>query len=458
MVTLLEGLITMNNYEKIFKAAQKNDRETFRKLFFRLHLKDQEELYHALYQKNKRKIEDLLSPNEFAELFEWMSPRDQKDVYNLFSPEYVARLFPYMEIDNIVRFLSYLNQEENIQLLELLSVSERNKIEEMLVFEPESAGSIMNKNYIIGSANQTIKQITEHVRIVAHTVETVYYIYILDEKEMLIGVISLRDLILHPEEEILANVMVTKLAFVPVNADQETAAHLLQKYDLVAVPVLDKAGRMLGIITVDDVMDIMSAEVTEDFNDFAAIGKRKKKEVDEGSTWDSARIRMPWIIILIFLGIISASLISSFEETLNEVVLLAAFIPIIMDSAGNVGTQSLAVAVRKLSLGEKVISNSFWKIIWRESIIGIILGSAAGIVLGLVVAVFYGNPILGLVIGVSLLITLSISNVVGAVIPVLINKMHIDPAIASGPFITTINDAVGLFIYFTIATQFLHLL
>ena len=139
-------------------------------------------------------------------------------------------------------------------------------------------------------------------------------------------------------------------------------------------------------------------------------------------------------------------------------VLLAAFIPIIMDSAGNVGTQSLAVAVRKLSLGEKVISNSFWKIIWRESIVGIILGSAAGIVLGLVVAVFYGNPILGLVIGVSLLITLSISNVVGAVIPVLINKMHIDPAIASGPFITTINDAVGLFIYFTIATQFLHLL
>src|SRR5690606_38168280 len=136
------------------------------------HLKDQEELYHALYQKNKRKIEDLLSPNEFAELFEWMSPRDQKDVYNLFSPEYVARLFPYMEIDNIVRFLSYLNQEENIQLFELLSVSERNKIEEMLVFEPETAGSIMNKNYIIGSANQTIKQITEHVRIVAQTVET----------------------------------------------------------------------------------------------------------------------------------------------------------------------------------------------------------------------------------------------------------------------------------------------
>lgn len=171
-----------------------------------------------------------------------------------------------------------------------------------------------------------------------------------------------------------------------------------------------------------------------------------------------ARARMPWIVILVFLGMISASLISSFEETLSQVVVLAVFIPIIMDSAENVGTQSLAVAVRNIPMGEERTREEFWQNVLKELLAGMIIGLSAGVVLALVVGIFYQNLVLAVIIGFSLLVTLSLSTVVGAVIPFLINRLKIDPAIASGPFITTINDAMGLLIYFSAATKLLHVL
>lgn len=363
-----------------------------------------------------------------------------------------------MDSDNIVRFLSILQKEEVEELLALLEHETLQPIREMLTFKLESAGSIMNKSYMVATLNETVKHAADRLRASAEVVEMVYYLYILNDAGQLQGIVSLRDLITHPENQFLKDIMVTRLATVHTNDDQEAVANLLQEYDLVAVPVLDDDGKMKGIVTVDDVMDIMAEEVTEDFNEFAAISKSSKSEIGEESAWDIARARMPWIIILIFLGMISASLISSFEDTLNEVVLLAAFIPIIMDSAGNVGTQSLAVAVRKISIGEDLFKDKILKTIWKEFLAGIILGLAAGATLGLIVALFYGNPVLGAIIAVSLLFTLSISNMVGVIIPVVANKFNVDPAVASGPFITTINDAVGLLIYFSIATQLLHLI
>ena len=455
---LLEGMIKMMNYETIFKAAKHNDRQTFRELFFRLHVKDQMELFHALYPKNKRKIEDFLMPDEFAKLFEWMAPSEQRELHEIFSAEYISQLLTHMEVDNAVKFLAYLPDAEVQSLLHLLEADRRQLIEAQLAFEPETAGSIMNKSYLVGEAEATIKETAERVRSLAQKVEMVYYIYVIDQTEKLMGVVSLRDLILHSEEQTLGEIMMTRLVSVNSADDQEEAALLLQSYDLVALPVTNTTGQMLGIITVDDVMDIIVEETTEDFNEFAAISKSKKQTTNEETTWSIARARMPWIIILIFLGMISAGLINSFEETLNEVVLLAAFIPIIMDSAGNVGTQSLAVAVRKITVGDSRKGEHLGKVVWQEFLVGAILGLAAGGTLALVVAIFYGNNILALIIGISLWITLSISTVVGAVIPILINKLNIDPAVASGPFITTINDTFGLLIYFSIATRLLHML
>lgn len=448
----------MKNYETIFRAAKRNDREAFRTQFFQLHVKDQEELYHALYLKNKAKIEQFLTPAEFADLFEWMDPSDQLAVYEVFSNEYIARVLPHVELDNIVKFLSYLDREQVTDLLASLNVSLREQVEELLEFDPETAGSIMNKSYVTALTDETVQAAAERLRASAQTVEMVYYVYVFDRAGVLCGVVSLRDLLIYPAETPLDTIMITKLATVATHDDQEVAARLLQEYDLIALPVLDEAGRMKGIVTVDDVMDVLSQEVTEDFNEFAAISKGDSKDGSSENVWQLARLRMPWIIILIFMGMLSATLIHSFEETLNQVVLLAAFIPIIMDSAGNVGTQSLAIAVRKLSIGKNPLGQAFWQSMWQEFLIGLILGLAAGAVLGSVVSLFFGNPILGAIIAITLVLTLSFSNMVGVIIPVVIHKLKIDPAVASGPFITTINDAIGLLIYFSIATQLLHLI
>lgn len=444
-------------YEEIFKAAKHNDRNTFRELFFRLHVKDQLELFQELYPKNKRKIEAFLTPVEFAKIFEQMKPQEQQVLHDIFSDTYLAHLLPHMELDNVIKFLAYLTTTEIEQLLSLLDENERSKIKAMFIYEPETAGSIMNKSYIVASADDTVQQTAEHIRTLALSVEMVYYVYVLNEEGLLVGVVSLRELILQAKEKQLSDIMLTRVVSVDAASDQEEAALLLQEYDLVAVPVTGEGGQMLGVITVDDVMDVLAEENLEDFNEFAAISKSKKRATSDETVWGLTRVRMPWIILLIFLGMISASLINSFEDTLNEVVLLAAFIPIIMDSAGNVGTQSLAVAVRNLTIKESS-TRSIGKVIWQELMVGTLLGMAAGATLGLVIAIFYGNPILALIIGFSLWMTLSTSTVVGAVVPLLINKLNIDPAVASGPFITTINDTVGLLIYFSIASQLLHLL
>ena len=448
-----------NYYEGIYKAAKENNRKKFRKLFLKLHTNDQVELFHLLYPENRKKVETFLEPEEFADLFEWMDPADQTEAYEAFSPKFTASLFPHMEIDNVVDFLSYRDDEEKETLLNFLDATERSKVEEMLAYEPETAGSVMAKGFISVFPENTVKETTELVRTFAKDTEMVYYIYVLDQESRLVGIISLRDMIIHPEETLVKDVMLTQLAFVRLNDDQETVARMIQDYDLLAVPVLNDEDVMLGIVTVDDVMDILEEETTEDFNDFSAIRKTKEKvERGEESVWQTARVRMPWIIILIFLGMISASLISSFEDTLNQVVILAAFIPVIMDSAGNVGTQSLAIAVRNISMGEEKTGKEFWENVLKEFGAGMIIGAAAGVVLALVVVIFYKNITLALIIGSSLFVTLSLSTVVGSIIPVFINKLKIDPAIASGPFITTINDAIGLLIYFSVATRLLHIL
>lgn len=447
----------MRNYEMIFKAAKGNNREAFRELFFDLHIKDRMELYHSLYPQNKERIEEFLTPEEFAEIFEWMAPREQERMIAVYSNQYIAKILPYMESDNIVKFLSHLQEDDLKSLLALLTENEKEHIAEIMSYDLETAGSIMNKSYVAVSPEDTVQDTINKVRNLAQSVEMLYYVYVVDEGEKLIGLLSLRDLILHAETKDIMEIVRHQFVATQADTDQEEAALLLQEYDLMAIPVLDEEGRMLGIITADDIMDIIMKENLEDFREFAAISKSSGDPSVEASIWGLARVRMPWIVLLIFLGMLSANLISSFEDTLSEVVLLAAFIPIIMDSAGNVGTQSLAVAVRDLTTNEAK-GPSLARRVWQEFVVGVLLGLAAGITLGLIVAIYYGNTILAIIIAVSLLVTLSISTVVGALIPFLINKMRIDPAVASGPFITTINDTVGLLIYFTIATQLLHLL
>lgn len=441
-------------YDDIYRAAKKNDRETFRELFLRLHDRDQHEVFHLLYPEKKRKISDFLSPEEFAEIFEYMELEDQEAAVEYLPDSFMAKVFNHMPADDVAAFLTQSDETDNDALLDMMDDTESEEVQEILSYAPETAGSIMTKEYISINYKQPLYEVIEHLRKIGREAETIYYLYVVDEKKRLVGVLSLRDLLLSPENETVENIMFKQVASVRIDQDQEEVAKIIQDYDLLAIPVLTHDNRMMGIVTVDDIMDILEEEVTEDFNEFAAISRGN----DKLGAFSTAKSRAPWIVILLFLGMITGGLIGTFEETLESVVMLAAFIPMIMDTAGNVGTQALAVAVRNLTVEEEKDKASFFQTVKNELGAGMIIGIIASVFLIGIVAVFYRNMVLAGIISVSMFFTISISTVIGTTIPTIINKFKIDPAVASGPFITTINDSLGLLIYFSIATLLLEFL
>ncbi|GEK88720.1 magnesium transporter [Alkalibacterium putridalgicola] len=444
-------------YEHIFKAAKENDKQAFRDLFLRLHDRDQHEVFHLLYPDKKRKISDFLTPEEFAEIFEWMETEDQEAAVQYLPDAYMAEVFNTMAADDVARFLAESEETDNQTLLDMMDEEESQRVQEIMAYEAETAGSIMTKEFIAIQNKESMAEVVKRLRKIGREAETIYYLYVIDDKERLVGVLSLRDLLLSPEDEIVEDIMFNQVVSVKVSDDQEHVARVIQDYDLLAVPVLGFNGTMQGIVTVDDVMDIIEEETTEDFNEFAAIS-RGDEDRRKPSPLSTAKSRIPWIVVLLFLGMITGGLIGIFEETLESVVLLAAFMPIMMGTAGNVGTQSLAVAVRNLTIDDDRDKDSFFQTIKNELGAGMIMGLIAGLVMIGIVVVIYGNPVLAFIIAVSMFITVSLATVIGTTIPTIINKFKIDPAVASGPFITTINDSLSLIIYFTIATMLIEFL
>src|SRR5699024_1670263 len=365
-------------------------------------------------------------------------------------------MFHNMFIDDVVSFLTKLNESDGDVdfILDNMELGKAKEIEAMLAYEKETAGAVMTKELVSINPSYTVGEVLRILRKIAPGAEMVYYLFVIDDEGKLTGVVSLRDLIIAEPSERIANIMSRRVISVRDNIDQEEVGKLIKKYDLLAVPVVSTEDHLLGIVTVDDIMDILEDETTEDFGEFSTT----KGATDITLTpFAAAQKRSPWIIALMFLGLITGSVIGRFEVTLESVVMLAFFIPMIMDSAGNVGTQSLAISVRGLALGT-INDSSSLKIIWRELQIGFSIGLICMFVITTLVSLIYGNFALAISVGFSILATLSMSAVIGAVVPLIINKLNIDPAVASGPFITTLNDIIGLFIYFSIATSLIELL
>lgn len=265
---------------------------------------------------------------------------------------------------------------------------------------------------------------------------------------------SLRDLINADMDDHVKNVMNKNFVSTDVAEDQEIVAQTIQDYDIIAIPVVDYQHHLLGIITVDDILDVMEEEASEDYSKLAGIND--VKETKE-SVLQTAKKRLPWLILLTFLGMITATILGSFEDTLEQVALLAAFIPIISGMSGNTGTQSLAVSVRSISTGDMKHKNKFKHALY-ESGSGFISGFVCSLILFLIIVILYGQPLLATIVAVSLTVAMTVGTTIGSVIPLFMNKMGIDPAVASGPFITTINDIVSMLIYFTLATSFMSYL
>lgn len=446
---------TREQYTKIVvDALHTGQREEFRNTFLDLHPSDQLDIFVTLDSDARIRGYSYLSPEEFAEIFGGLHVSNQKLFFLELDENYALSMFNHMFTDNVVNFLKEINSERAEHILRNIDDDKARKIRTLLAYAPETAGAIMTKEFMSISSTDTVTNVLKKLREDAPDAESVYYLFVVDPNDTLAGVVSLRDLIISPLDEIIENIMTTRVVSVSESMDQEDVGRLIKKYDFLAAPVVSKSNKLLGIVTFDDIMDILEEEVTEDFGEITATKGTTDLTL---SPFIAARKRAPWIIILMFFGLVTGSVIGQFEETLESVVVLAVFIPMIMGSAGNIGTQSLAVAVRGLALGT-IEKGSFWKMIRREFSTGFMIGFICMILITILISLLYGNWTLAIIVGISILCTFGISAVIGSTIPLIINKLKLDPAIASGPFITTINDIVGLLIYFSIATSLMNYL
>ncbi|MCL6570398.1 MAG: magnesium transporter, partial [Bacillus sp. (in: Bacteria)] len=284
---------------------------------------------------------------------------------------------------------------------------------------------------------------------------SINYLYVTDEDHKLVGVVSYRDLLLAELEEKIRTIMYERVISVSVTTDQEVVARIAERYDFVAIPIVDENNVLVGIVTVDDIIDIVIREANEDIEKLSASGK----SIDfDTKMLVAAGRRLPWLILLLFIGLISGKILSSFEDTLKQVVALTFFMPMIAGMTGNTGTQSLAIIVRGL-ISHDIDKGVITRLILRELGVAVTIGTTCAILISIIAYLWQGDLVFGAVVGISLFFTLIIGTLAGTIIPLILYRLKIDPAVASGPLITTLNDIFSLLIYFGIATMFLkHLM
>ncbi|MDO9536520.1 MAG: magnesium transporter [Bacillota bacterium] len=420
-----------------------------------MHPSDLVDLVDDLNDAQKKELFSLISNEEAALIIQEMEEFDQVSLIRLLTKHRASSILKEMAIDDATDLLGELHPEEAKDLLALIE-EEAEELRDLLRYPEDTAGGIMTTDFIALPEDLVAEDAITRLRELAPEAEIIYYVYVVDAQTKLSGVISLRDLIAAGDGTFLREIMFRNVISVPAHMDQEEVARVVARYDLLAVPVVDEEQRLLGIITVDDILDVIEEEATEDIYRLAGTGEVRGNILD-ASVFGIARKRVPWLLISLVGGLLSGFVIGVFEETLKSILILAIFIPVIMDMGGNVGTQSSTVFVRSLATGE-IENDDVWRYFFREVKVGISMGVFNGIIIALVASLWQGIPMLGVVVGLAMFITISFAALIGTLVPMIFNHYGIDPAISAGPFVTTIKDVTGLLIYFYTASIFMKYL
>lgn len=439
--------------EKLIEALERQDIKRFREEYLILHPYDRAVFYERVDEKLRKTMYFYLSPKELAEIFETSEIDDGE--YKQFLQEmdttYAADMISYMFVDNAVDVLKELDKSQIASYLTLMNKDAATEIKSLLHYEEYTAGSIMTTEYVSIPQNSTVRSAMTILKNEAPSAETIYYVFVVDEDNRLTGVVSLRDLIIADEDTLIQSIMNERVVSVLVSDDQEDVARMTQDYNLLAVPVVDFQHHMLGIITVDDVLDVIDEEASDDYSKLAAVSNMDSFDKNSLS---AAKKRIPWLIILLILGMLTANLIDLFTETISQVALLAAFIPLIAGTAGNSGTQALAVAVRGIATRD-IEDESKFKLLLREAGTGLITGLVCAVFVVGLIFIWKHEFIIALLVGAAILVSIFVATISGSFIPLFMHRMKIDPAVASGPFITTLNDVISIIIYLGLATTFI---
>ena len=402
------------------------------------------------------KVFRLFKKDTAAEIFAELDPSAQETIITSITDSEISKLVDELFIDDTVDMLEELPASVVTRVLRAASPQTRNEINKFLKYPANSVGSVMTSEFISVFSDMTVSEAIDRVRSTGRDKETIYVIYVTDKRRTLQGFIELRDMIFSPQSELIENVMESAVISAQTLDDQEIAATLISKYDLLALPVVDSECRLVGIVTVDDAMDVIEEEATEDIEIMAAISPTDKPYLKIGvfETWKN---RIPWLVLLLISSTFTGSIITHYEQALGSMVILTAFIPMLMGTGGNAGGQASATIIRGLSVGEIRMGNIL-RILWKEFRISLLCGISLSVLIFVkAMLIDRASVEVALVVAVSLLATVILAKLVGCALPILAKRVGFDPAVMASPFITTIVDAASLLIYFQIASYALGL-
>ncbi|WP_201582818.1 magnesium transporter [Psychrobacter jeotgali] len=392
-------------------------------------------------------------PNR-STVFSYLEPDIQVAMAHEFPRDSMAILVGEMPADERTDLYKHLNQKQRDALLPALAQAEREDIRRLSAYEERTAGALMTSDYATLTAQMTVNQALEALRLEAPDAETIYHAYVIDNERKLLGVVSLRVLILASPQQIISDIMVSSVVTCNVNDDQEDVAKVVARYDLIALPIVDDRGALVGIVTHDDAMDVASDEATDDFHKSGGVTTMvgRLKDVSIRVLY---RKRVFWLVLLVFGNLLSGISIANFEDVIAANLVLVFFLPLLVDSGGNAGSQSATLMVRALATGD-VVMRDWFSLLGREALVALMLGSTMAVAVALI-GYIRGDAMVSLVLALSMVCVVMIGSVIGMSLPFVLNKLGFDPATASAPLITSISDASGVLIYLFIASQFLPL-
>lgn len=397
----------------------------------------------------------LIPKDKAAEVFANMNNSLQTYLVEIFTEKELKELLSDLYMDDTVDLLEELPANLVNRILDAVTPLDRRLINQLLNYPDDSAGGIMTTEYVDIHKTMTVAQTLAHIRETGIHKETIYTCYVTD-KRRLIGIVSAKDLLTADDAVCIEDLMETEIISVDTHTDKEEVAQLFTKYDFLALPVLDQDSRMVGIVTFDDAMDVMVEEATEDITKMAAMNPSEDTYF-ETSVFHHAKNRIPWLLVLMFSATITGTIITKYENAFAAVPLLVSFIPMLMDTGGNCGSQSSTLIIRGIALGE-IRFRDIFRVIWKELGVSLLVGAVLALANGIRIYFMYQNNLgLAIVIAASLIGTIIISKLVGCILPLLAKKVGLDPAIMAAPLITTLVDTCSILIYFNIATLIFHL-
>ncbi len=455
--------------EEIKEEIENQDLETFRNLL-------KEKKYSVL----RGKAQDM-NDSDLAYIMDNMEDEDMLTMFRLFPKELAADVFSQLSLESQQYIITSLSEKEAGSVIDNLFADDatdlleempanvvkkilsnakpetRKDINHLLQYPDDSAGSVMTTEFMDLKETMTVSEALDRIRTKGIDSETVNICYVLNSKRLLMGTVALRALVMHEGNEVIGDFMHENVVSCNTSMDEEKVIQLFKKYDLTALPVVDNEHRMVGIITVDDVMDIMEKETTEDIDKMAAIIPGDNKPYLKSSVFETWKKRIPWLMVLMVSATFTGKIITSFEDALSKYVILSAYIPMLMDTGGNSGSQASTEIVRSLSL-EQIKFSDFFKVVWKELRVALLAGASLAAVAFLKCIFLDGVGVtIAIVIAITVICDVFFAKVVAASLTLIVSKMNLDPAVVASPMLTTIIDALALLIYFTIATTLLGL-